>query len=39
MADTTDDGRTVEVISREGIVGVNIFLGGVDDPTRGRWSR
>ena len=31
MVDTTDDRRTVEVglIGREGIVGINIFLGGV----------
>ncbi len=31
MIDSMDDGRTVEVgiIGREGIVGVNIFLGGV----------
>ncbi len=34
--DTTDDGRTVEVglIGREGIVGINIFLGGVATPDR-----
>lgn len=36
MVDTTDDGRTVEVgvIGREGIVGVNIFLGGVTTPDK-----
>jgi hypothetical protein len=36
MVDTTDDRRTVEVgiIGREGIVGINIFLGGVVTPTR-----
>lgn len=36
MVDTTDDGRTVEVgvIGREGIVGINIFLGGVVTPDR-----
>ena len=36
MVDTTDDGRTVEVgvIGREGIVGINIFLGGVTTPDK-----
>jgi CRP-like cAMP-binding protein len=36
MVDTTDDHRTVEVgiIGREGIVGINIFLGGVVTPDR-----
>lgn len=36
MVDTTDDERTVEVgvIGREGIVGINIFLGGVVTPDR-----
>ena len=36
MVDTTDDRRTVEVgiIGREGIVGINIFLGGVVTPDR-----
>src|SRR6185295_4659059 len=36
MVDTTDDLRTVEVglIGREGIVGINIFLGGVVTPDR-----
>jgi CRP-like cAMP-binding protein len=34
MVDTTDDSRTVEVglIGREGIVGINIFLGGAVTP-------
>lgn len=36
MVDTTDDKRTVEVglIGREGLVGINIFLGGVVTPDR-----
>ncbi len=36
MIDSMDDGRTVEVgiIGREGIVGVNIFLGGVVTPDK-----
>lgn len=36
MVDTTDDHRTVEVglIGREGIVGINIFLGGAITPDR-----
>jgi len=36
MVDTTDDDRTIEVgvIGREGIVGINIFLGGVITPDR-----
>jgi CRP-like cAMP-binding protein len=36
MVDTADDGRTVEVgvIGREGIVGINIFLGGVTTPDK-----
>ncbi len=36
MIDTMDDGRTVEVgiIGREGIVGINIFLGGVVTPDK-----
>jgi CRP-like cAMP-binding protein len=36
MVDATDDDRTVEVgiIGREGIVGINIFLGGVVTPDR-----
>jgi CRP-like cAMP-binding protein len=36
MVDTTADRRTVEVglIGREGIVGINIFLGGVGTPDR-----
>jgi CRP-like cAMP-binding protein len=36
MVDTTDDRRTVEVgiIGREGIVGVNIFLGGAVTPDK-----
>ena len=36
MVDTTDDGRTIEVgiIGREGIVGINIFLGGVITPDK-----
>jgi CRP-like cAMP-binding protein len=36
MVDTTHDRRTVEVgtIGREGIVGINIFLGGVVTPDR-----
>ena len=36
MVDTTEDRRTVEVglIGREGIVGINIFLGGVVTPDR-----
>jgi CRP-like cAMP-binding protein len=36
MIDTTDDGSTVEVgiIGREGLVGINIFLGGVITPDK-----
>jgi CRP-like cAMP-binding protein len=36
MVDTTDDRRTVEVglIGREGIVGINIFLGGIGTPDK-----
>jgi CRP-like cAMP-binding protein len=36
MVDTTDDRRTVEVgiIGREGIVGINIFLGGMATPDK-----
>jgi CRP-like cAMP-binding protein len=36
MVDATDDGRTVEVgiIGREGIVGINIFLGGAVTPDK-----
>jgi Crp-like helix-turn-helix domain len=36
MVDTTDDRRTVEVgiIGSEGIVGINIFLGGVVTPDK-----
>jgi CRP-like cAMP-binding protein len=36
MVDTTDDRRTIEVgiIGREGLVGINIFLGGVVTPDR-----
>jgi CRP-like cAMP-binding protein len=36
MVDTTDDERTIEVgvIGREGIVGINIFLGGVTTPDK-----
>ncbi len=36
MIDSLDDGRTVEVgiIGREGIVGLNIFLGGVVTPDK-----
>lgn len=36
MIDTTDDGRTVEVgiIGREGIVGINVFLGGTITPDK-----
>ena len=36
MIDTMEDGRTVEVgiIGREGIVGVNVFLGGVITPDK-----
>ncbi len=36
MMDSTDDGRTVEVgiIGREGIVGMNIFLGGAVTPDK-----
>ena len=36
MVDTTDDRRTVEVgiIGREGIVGINIFLGGLLTPDK-----
>jgi CRP-like cAMP-binding protein len=36
MIDAMDDGRTVEVgiIGREGIVGINVFLGGVITPDK-----
>ena len=36
MVDTTDDRRTVEVgvVGREGIVGINIFLGGIITPDK-----
>jgi len=36
MVDTADDGRTVEVgiVGREGIVGINIFLGGAVTPDK-----
>ena len=36
MVDTTGDSRTVEVgiIGREGIVGINVFLGGVFTPDK-----
>jgi CRP-like cAMP-binding protein len=36
MVDRMDDGRTVEVgiIGREGIVGINVFLGGVVTPDK-----
>lgn len=36
MVDRMDDGRTIEVgvIGREGIVGINIFLGGVATPDK-----
>src|SRR5579859_7788562 len=36
MVDTMDDGRTVEVgiIGNEGMVGINIFLGGITTPDR-----
>jgi CRP-like cAMP-binding protein len=36
MIDRMDDGRTVEVgiIGREGIVGLNVFLGGVTTPDK-----
>jgi CRP-like cAMP-binding protein len=36
MIDSMDDGRTVEVgiIGREGIVGLNVFLGGVITPDK-----
>jgi CRP-like cAMP-binding protein len=36
MIDRTNDGRTVEVgiIGREGLVGINIFLGGVGTPDK-----
>ena len=36
MVDTADDGRTVEVgiVGCEGIVGINIFLGGVVTPDK-----
>jgi len=36
MVDTTEDRRTIEVgvIGREGIVGINIFLGGVITPDK-----
>ncbi len=36
MVDTTDDNRTIEVgvVGREGIVGINIFLGGIITPDK-----
>jgi len=36
MVDSMDDGRTVEVgiIGNEGMVGINIFLGGITTPDR-----
>ena len=36
MVDRMDDGRTIEVgiIGREGIVGINIFLGGIATPDK-----
>ena len=36
MVDTAEDGRTVEVgiVGREGIVGINIFLGGTVTPDK-----
>jgi CRP-like cAMP-binding protein len=36
MVDSLDDGRTVEVgiIGREGMVGINIFLGGIVTPDK-----
>jgi len=36
MVDSTSDGRTVEVgiIGREGLVGINIFLGGIVTPDK-----
>lgn len=36
MVDRMDDGRTIEVgiIGREGLVGINIFLGGVATPDK-----
>jgi CRP-like cAMP-binding protein len=36
MVDTMEDGRTVEVgiIGNEGMVGINIFLGGITTPDR-----
>jgi CRP-like cAMP-binding protein len=36
MVDRLDDGRTIEVgiIGREGLVGINIFLGGVATPDK-----
>ena len=36
MVDTAEDGRTVEVgiVGREGIVGINIFLGGAVTPDK-----
>ena len=36
MIDTMDDGRTVEagIIGREGLVGINIFLGGIVTPDK-----
>jgi CRP-like cAMP-binding protein len=36
MIDSMDDGRTVEVgiIGREGLVGINIFLGGIVTPDK-----
>lgn len=36
MVDATDDGRTIEVgiIGREGLVGINVFLGGITTPDK-----
>ena len=36
MVDVTDDGRTIEVgiIGREGLVGINVFLGGITTPDK-----
>lgn len=36
MVDTTEDSRTIEVgvVGREGLVGINIFLGGVVTPDK-----
>jgi len=36
MVDVMDDGRTIEVgiIGREGLVGINVFLGGITTPDK-----